>query len=287
MTNTHQKTIANAIGCSSIALHSGKNVNLKFLPAPINSGILFKRTDLNTTNNIIDAKFNSVTTTNLGTTIANEQKVAVSTIEHLMSAIWASNIDNLLIEIDHQEVPIMDGSASPFLFLLQCAGIVTQEAQKKYLIINQPIDFVQDSKFIKAKPSNNFKLALTIDFNNPHISHNQLVFDTNQHSFKDNIAKARTFCFKHEIEQMHQMNLANGGSLENAIVIDDNGIVNQDGLRYPNEFIKHKALDFIGDIFLSGYYVLADFTAHKTGHTLNNQFLHYLFSKPDCFYISN
>ena len=153
MTNTHQKTIANAIGCSSIALHSGKNVNLKFLSAPINSGILFKRTDVNTTNNIIDAKFSSVTTTNLGTTIANEQKVAVSTIEHLMSAIWASNIDNLLIEIDHQEVPIMDGSASPFLFLLQCAGIVTQEAQKKYLIINQPIDFVQDSKFIKAKPN--------------------------------------------------------------------------------------------------------------------------------------
>lgn len=280
-----QKTIANTIGCSSIALHSGKNVKLKFLPAPIDSGIVFKRVDI-PENNLIEAKFNNVTTTNLGTTIANSQQVSVATIEHLMSAIWASGIDNLIIEIDSQEVPIMDGSASPFIFLLQCAGIINQEDPKKYLIINQPIEFYHQDKFIKAKPSSNFKLNLTINFNTPHIVHNELFFDTNQHSFKDHISKARTFCFKHEIEQMNQMNLAKGGSLENAIVIDDKGIMNEGGLRYSDEFVKHKALDFIGDIFLSGYYILADFTAHKSGHTINNQFLHYLFSKPNSWYIS-
>jgi UDP-3-O-[3-hydroxymyristoyl] N-acetylglucosamine deacetylase len=287
MINSHQKTIANAISCNSIALHSGKNVNIKFLPAPINTGIIFKRIDINSINNIVEAKFNSVTATNLGTTITNTEKVSVSTIEHLMSAIWASNIDNLIIEIDHQEVPIMDGSASPFLFLLQCAGIIIQEDSKKYLIINKPIEFFEQDKFIKAQPSNSFQLDLTINFNNPYISCNQLIFDTNLHSFKDNIAKARTFCFANEVEQMHKMNLAKGGSLNNAIVIDDNGIVNKEGLRYNNEFIKHKALDFIGDIFLSGYYVLANFTAHKTGHTVNNKFLHHLFQQSDCWHISN
>ena len=283
---SNQKTIANSISCNSIALHSGKNVNLKFLPAPIDSGIVFKRVDI-LENNLIEAKFNNVTATNLGTIITNLQQVSVSTIEHLMSAIWASGIDNLIIEIDNSEVPIMDGSASPFMFLLQCAGIINQETPKKYLIINQPIEFYHQDKFIKAKPSSNFKLNLTINFNTPHIVHNELFFDTNQHSFKDHIAKARTFCFKHEIEQMHQMNLAKGGSLENAIVIDDKGIINEGGLRYSDEFVKHKALDFIGDIFLSGYYILADFTAHKSGHTINNQFLYYLFSKPDFWYISN
>lgn len=285
MTISNQKTIGNSIGCNSIALHSGKNVNLKFFPAPIDTGIVFKRIDVSE-NNLIEAKFSNVTTTNLGTTIANEHKVSVATIEHLMSAIWAAGIDNLIIEIDNQEAPIMDGSASPFIFLLQCAGIVNQEAAKKYLTISQPIEFHHQDKFIKAKPSNNFKLNLTINFNTPHIVYNELFFDTNQHSFKDYISKARTFCFKHEIDQMHQMNLAKGGSLENALVIDDNGIVNKGGLRYKDEFIKHKALDFIGDIFLSGYYILADFTAYKSGHTINNQFLHYLFSKPDCWYIS-
>ena len=283
---SNQRTIANSISCNSIALHSGKNVNLKFLPAPINTGIVFKRVDI-LENNLIEAKFNNVTATNLGTIITNLQQVSVSTIEHLMSAIWASGIDNLIIEIDNSEVPIMDGSASPFMFLLQCAGIINQETPKKYLIINQPIEFYHQDKFIKAKSSSNFKLNLTINFNTPHIVHNELFFDTNQHSFKDHIAKARTFCFKHEIEQMHQMNLAKGGSLENAIVIDDKGIINEGGLRYSDEFVKHKALDFIGDIFLSGYYILADFTAHKSGHTINNQFLHYLFSKPDFWYISN
>jgi UDP-3-O-[3-hydroxymyristoyl] N-acetylglucosamine deacetylase len=286
MTVSNQKTIINSISCNSTALHSGKNVNLKFLPAPTNTGIVFKRVDI-PENNLIEAKFNQVTATNLGTTIANLHQISVSTIEHLMSAIWASGIDNLIIEIDNQEVPIMDGSASPFIFLLQCAGITNQEDIKKYLIINQPIEFCHHDKFIKAKPSSNFKLNLTINFNTPHIVHNELFFDTNQHSFKDHISKARTFCFKHEIEQMNQMNLAKGGSLENAIVIDDKGIINTGGLRYPDEFVKHKALDFIGDIFLSGYYILADFTVYKSGHTINNKFLHYLFNKPDYWYISN
>jgi len=278
-----QKTISSSIGCNSVALHSGLDVKIKFLPAPEDTGIIFKRTDIKDGKNIIKAKFDSVTATNLGTVIANEHNISVSTIEHIMAAIWASEIDNLIIEINNKEAPIMDGSSSPFMFLFQCAGIENSKTEKKYLKITQPLSYQDQDKFVKVLPCDTFILNLSIDFNNKHIEHNNLFFNNSIHSFKDDISKARTFCFKHEIEHMHKIGLAQGGSLDNAIVIDENGIVNSEGLRYKDEFVKHKALDFIGDIFLSGYYILGEFTAHKTGHSINNKFLHHLFDKKNCW----
>ena len=280
MLNLAQKTINNSISCNSIGLHSGCNVNIKLYPAQINTGIIFRRTDLNSGKNEIKAEFKNVTTTNLGTSIANEFGASISTIEHLMAAIWGCGIDNLIIEINNIEVPIMDGSSEPFIFLIECAGISQQNENRKVIEILEKIRIEDGDKFIEVEPSKDFGLDLKIDFNHSQIKINNLNFNSKLHSFKNDICRARTFCFKHEIDQMHKMGLAKGGSLDNSIVIDDDKILNDGNLRYKDEFIRHKALDFIGDLFLAGYYIIGHFNAYKVGHTLNNKFLHHLFNNP-------
>lgn len=282
MTN-FQKTIGHKVNCDGIGLHSGQKVQMILHPAPINSGITFKRTDIKDKNNIIKANYENVSQTNLGTVISNEDGVSVSTIEHLMAAIWCLEIDNLLVEVDAKEAPIVDGSSEPFIFLLECAGKEISEEPRKIIEIVKDFEYQDGDKFVKVKPATNFSIDLGINFDHPQIKENNYFFDEENHSFKSDISRARTFCFKHEIDYMHKIGLAKGGSLDNAIVVDDNGILNDDELRYKNEFVKHKILDFIGDIYLAGYRISGSFNAFKTGHGVNNQFLRNLFADEEAW----
>ena len=278
MLNLHQKTISHKVSCSGIGLHSGKEVKMTLLPASADSGIIFKRVDIKDKNNVIKANYHNVSYTNLGTVISNEDGVQVSTIEHFMAALWCLEIDNLIVEIDNVEVPILDGSSEPFIFLIECGGIKTLEATRKIIEILEEVTFQSGDKYLSVKPGSSFSIKLEIDFNHPQIRETKYLFDEAKSSFKNDISRARTFCFQKEIDQMHQMGLAKGGSLDNAIVIGDNGILNKGNLRYRDEFVKHKILDFIGDIYLAGNRIAGEFTAFKTGHSINNQFLRQLLS---------
>ncbi len=276
MISISQKTVNSSIECSGIGLHSGERTSIKLIPAPCNSGITFKRLDLSG-DNMIKANYKNVIGTNLGTTLTNEAGAKVSTVEHLMAAIWGSGIDNLIIEIDGPEIPIMDGSSEPFVFLIECAGVSIQGEPRRVLEIMKTVRVEDDDKFIEVEPSRDFSIDLHIDFNHKTIPSQKFDYHSTFTSFKNDICRARTFGFKHEIEQLHKMGLARGGSLNNAILVDENGIVNEGGLRYSNEFVRHKTLDFIGDIYLAGYFILGHFKASKAGHGINNKLLHHLF----------
>ncbi len=271
-----QKTISSEASCSGIGIHSGSKVSMKLIPAEINSGIIFKRTDVEPAKSTVRANYKNVVTTNLGTTIANEFAVKISTIEHLMAAIWGSGIDNLIIEIDNQEVPIMDGSSEPFIFLIECAGITVQEAPRQIIEITKKVRVEDGDKFIEVEPAKEFAVDFYIDFNHKQIQQQKFSYHSTFASFKNDVCMARTFGFKNEIEYLNKNGLAKGGSLDNAIVIGDDGIINEGGLRYENEFARHKTLDFIGDIYLAGHYILGHFNVSKSGHGLNNKMLHQL-----------
>jgi len=283
MLSSFQKTINSKISCSSIALHSGEKTTLTLHPAQDNTGIIFQRSDQKNIDNKINANFQCVTATNLGTTLTNSSGVKISTVEHLMASIWGCGIDNLIIEVDGPEIPIMDGSSEPFVFMIECAGIKTSDKSRKVIKITKKISFKEDDKFIEVSPSSNFALNIKIDFNNPHITHNHLSYHATTNSFKNDICRARTFCFEDEIKTMHSHGLAKGGNLNNAIVISKDGIINDSGLRYEDEFVKHKTLDFLGDMYLAQHFIIAEFNAFKTGHGINNKFLHHLFANKECF----
>ncbi|MDA9818343.1 UDP-3-O-acyl-N-acetylglucosamine deacetylase [Flavobacteriaceae bacterium] len=272
-----QKTIKNNITCSGVSLHKGLNVTINLFPAKENTGIIFSRIDVPKEQRNVLANYKNVTATNLGTVIENSFGVKVSTIEHLMAALWSCEIDNLIIEIDAEEVPIMDGSAAPFIFLIECAGIKNQKEDKKIIKIKKDILFSQDDKFIKIQPANHFSFDLEVDFNHKMLGKQKFTFDINKDSFKYNIARARTFAFEKDIAKMQSVGLAKGGSMANAIVIGENRILNEGGLRMGGEFVKHKALDFIGDLALVGHYIMGHFQGFKTGHGVNNAMLHQIF----------
>lgn len=273
-----QKTINKKVSCNGIGLHSGKEVKMILLPGPANSGIIFKRVDIFDQNNQIFAHYKNVITTNLGTTIANSSSVKIATIEHLMAAIWGCGIDNLIIELDAEEIPIMDGSSAAFIFLIECAGIHVQEEPRKMIEILKTISVQDGDKSLTIEPSKEFSIDLHIDFSHSQLGQQNLDFHTNRSSFKNDISRARTFAFEKDIEKMRHIGLALGGSLKNAVVIGENGIINPEGLRYKDEFVRHKMLDFIGDIFLAGGYILGHFKGVKAGHAINNKLLHQLFS---------
>ncbi len=268
-----QKTINSKINCNGIGLHSGEKISMTLIPADCDTGIVFRRTDFPKGKQEIKAHYSNVTGTMLGTVISNKHEAKVSTIEHLMAAIWGCGIDNLYIDIDGAEVPIMDGSSEPFVFLIECAGIKTQEQPRKIIEILKKVRVEDGDKFVEIEPSKDFSIDLHIDFNHDHIKQQRFDFHTSFTSFKNDISRARTFCFKDEIDKMHEMNLAKGGSLDNAIVVDKKGIINDGGLRYNDEFVRHKTLDFIGDIYLAGHYIQGHFNAFKSGHSMNNKML--------------
>lgn len=274
-----QKTINSKISCNGVGLHSGVNTEITLFPAPCDTGIVFRRTDVEASKNSVKAFYKNVVTTNLGTTIANEFGTKVSTIEHLMAAIWGCGIDNLFVDIDGPEVPIMDGSSEPFVFLIECAGFTVQEKARHVIEIMKTVKVEEDgNKMIEVSPAKEFSVNLHIDFDHKQIQQQSFDYQTTFASFKNDLCRARTFGFKHEIEQLHKMGLAKGGSLKNAILVDENGVVNEEGLRYENEFVRHKTLDFIGDIYLAGYYISGQFKGSKTGHGINNKMLHKLLS---------
>jgi len=271
-----QKTINSSVSCSGVGIHSGSKVTITLHQAPIDSGIIFRRTDIDAEKSIVKANYKNVVETNLGTTISNEFGVKISTIEHLMAAIWGSKIDNLFIDIDNQEVPIMDGSSEPFIFLLECAGINIQNAARRIIEVTKTVRIEDGDKFVEVEPATDFSIDFSIDFNHKDIQKQNFIFHSTLASFKNDICCARTFGFKNEIEYLNKNGLAKGGSLDNAIVIGDDGVINKEGLRYQNEFARHKTLDFIGDIYLAGFYIVGHFKAFKSGHGLNNKMLHKL-----------
>ncbi|OFW79952.1 MAG: UDP-3-O-[3-hydroxymyristoyl] N-acetylglucosamine deacetylase [Alphaproteobacteria bacterium RIFCSPLOWO2_01_FULL_40_26] len=274
MLNISQKTINSKVSCNSIGLHSGANVKMMLLPAPCNSGIIFRRSDVESGKNEIKAHYKNVVATNLGTTISNEFGTKVATIEHLMAAIWGCGIDNLIVELNAEEIPIMDGSSAPFVFLIECAGINVQGEQRRIIEVLKKIRVEEKDKFVEIEPAKEFAVDLHIDFDNKKILQQRFDYHSTMTSFKNDISRARTFCFKHEIDHMHKLGLAKGGSLNNAIVVDENGVVNKDGLRYEDEFVRHKTLDFLGDMYLASYFIIGHFKTSKPGHSINNKFLH-------------
>ena len=279
-----QKTIKNKVSFSGIALHSGLNVSVCLVPARPNSGIIFKRVDLNK-NNLVYPNYMNVTNTSLNTTIENEFGVKISTIEHLMCALFGMGIDNVIVEIDNEEVPILDGSAKLFIEKIISAGIEVSNEPIKIIKIKKEIEYSEGKKFISIKPST---LSLDIDFelnfNNPIIGRQRNKVKV----FEDdltNIYNSRTFCLFEDIELIKKNGLAKGGSLENAIVVKGKEILNPEGLRNDKEFVNHKILDCIGDLYTSGYRIVASVRCSRGGHYLTNQLLRKVFQNKDNFSI--
>ncbi len=262
-----QQTISTMISCQGVGLHSGKEVNLTLKPAEPYQGIRFIRVDLPGTP-VIEARNSMVVDTQLATSLGYNG-YRISTVEHLLAALAGMSIDNASVEIDSPEVPIMDGSAAPFTSLLEEVGKKAQRHPKSYLKITKPITVTEGSKHIHLLPSEEFKISYTIEFDHPLLQNQSYTIVVKDSSFVKEISPARTFGFLKDVEQLKQNGLARGGSLENAIVIDKSGILNQEGLRYENEFVRHKILDLIGDLSLVGKPILGHIIAHKSGHTLN------------------
>jgi UDP-3-O-[3-hydroxymyristoyl] N-acetylglucosamine deacetylase len=265
-----QRTLKNAIQATGVGLHTGEKVYMTLHPSAPDTGVVFRRTDLNPIVEI-PAKAKNVGDTTLSTTLVKDD-VRVSTIEHLMSALAGMGIDNVIVDVSAPEIPIMDGSAAPFVFLLQSAGIKEQDAPKKFVRIKRPVTVKKEGKEATFKPFNGFKINFAIDFDHPVFDSQTLnaSIDFSSTSFVKEISRARTFGFMHEFEYLRAKGLARGGSLNNAIVVDESQIINEDGLRFEDEFVKHKILDAIGDLYLMGNSIIGEFDAHKSGHGLNN-----------------
>ncbi len=268
-----QRTLKNIIRATGVGLHTGEKVYLTLKPAPVDTGIIFVRVDLDP-HVSVPAKPENVSDTRLSTTLEKDG-VKISTVEHLMSAFAGLGIDNAVVELSAPEVPIMDGSAGPFVFLLQSAGIFEQEKLKQFIRIKKPLIVQDGDKWVKFKPFNGFKVSFAIDFDHPILQNStQLAeVDFSTTSFVKEVSRARTFGFMDDLEALRNAGLAQGGSFDNAIVMDSFHILNDDGLRYEDEFVKHKVLDAIGDLYLLGHPLIGAFSAHKSGHELNNRIL--------------
>ncbi|WP_330924600.1 UDP-3-O-acyl-N-acetylglucosamine deacetylase [Candidatus Sororendozoicomonas aggregata] len=266
-----QRTLKNIIRATGVGLHSGEKVFLTLKPAPVDTGIIFCRTDLERVTEIPAHALN-VGETTLCTSL-EKQGVRVDTVEHLLSALAGLGIDNAYVEVSAHEVPIMDGSAGPFVFLIQSAGIQEQDAPKKFIRIRETLTVLDGDKAATFKPYNGFKVSFSIDFDHPVFkSRSQSAsIDFSSTSFVKEVSRARTFGFMREVEYLRSQNLVLGGSVDNAIVVDDYRILNEDGLRYHDEFVKHKMLDAIGDLYLLGHSLIGQFIGHKSGHELNNK----------------
>lgn len=271
-----QRTLAQSINVTGVGLHSGERVALTLHPAPDNHGIAFRRVDLSEDQGkTITLTPFLINDTRLSSTIVTEEGTRVGTIEHIMSALAAYGIDNVLIELNAPEIPIMDGSSLPFIYLLQDAGIIEQQAEKKFIRILKTIEIRQPDKWVRFLPYDGFKVSLTIEFDHPVFNASPSTFeiDFSGQNYVEEIARARTFGFMQEVEMMRTHNLGLGGNLNNAVVIDETGVLNPDGLRYPDEFVRHKILDAIGDLYIIGHPIIGAFEGYKSGHAINNALL--------------
>lgn len=274
-----QHTVAAEVSCVGVSLHSGDMVNMAIRPAPAHSGIQFVRKDIEGAP-VVVARYDQVVETTLGTVIANAQGVTVSTIEHLMAALWGAGIDNARIELDGPEVPIMDGSSEPFVFLLECAGRVQQKATRRVIEILREVTVEEGGAKASIAPHDGFMLDIEITFRHPLIATQKARYDFSDTSFKNALARARTFGFARDVEKMRSMGLALGGSLHNAIVVGEDEILNEGGLRYADEFVRHKALDCVGDYFTAGGVLHGHVTTIRPGHGINNRLLRAVFADP-------
>ena len=278
-----QRTLKNVIRATGVGLHTGRKVFLTLRPAPVDTGIVFRRDDLKPVVEIV-ARAENVGDTSLSTSLVKDN-VRISTVEHLLSAFAGLGIDNAFVDLSASEVPIMDGSAGPFVFLIQSAGIADQNKAKKYLRIKRQIAVSDGDKWARFEPFNGFKVSFAIEFDHPYFhqrsKHAEIDFSTT--SFVKEVARARTFGFMRDVEILREQNIALGGSLDNAVVVDDYRVLNEDGLRYEDEFVKHKILDAIGDLYLLGHSLIGAFHGYKSGHELNNRLLRKILATQDAF----
>lgn len=280
-----QRTLKNIIRATGVGLHTGEKVYLTLRPAPVDTGIVFTRVDLDPPVQI-PAVAENVGDTTLSSCLMKGD-VRISTVEHLMSAMSGLGIDNAYVDVSAPEVPIMDGSAGPFVFLIQSAGIEEQSAAKKYIRIVKELTVTQGDKTVSLKPFNGFKVGYTLLYDHPvHKKHSkEACIDFSSTSFVKEVSRARTFGFMHEFEELRNRNLALGASMDNAVAVGDYRVLNEDGLRYEDEFVKHKILDSIGDLYLLGKSLIGEFSGYKSGHALNNALLRKLIASEDCWEI--
>lgn len=280
-----QRTLRNSIRASGIGLHTGRKVFMTLRPAADNTGIVFRRVDLDPPVDV-PASYALVGETRLGTTLVRDE-ARVATVEHLLSALAGLGVDNAYVDLSAAEVPIMDGSAAPFVFLLQSAGIVEQTSPKRFVRIRETVRVEQDDKWAELRPHDGFRVNFRIDFEHPvfrkHLQASSVDFSTT--SFLREVSRARTFGFLRDIEALRASRLALGGSIDNAVVLDDFRVLNEGGLRYEDEFVRHKILDAIGDLYLAGHSILGEYTGYKSGHELNNLLLRELFANEDAWEI--
>ncbi|NRB71784.1 MAG: UDP-3-O-acyl-N-acetylglucosamine deacetylase [Xanthomonadales bacterium] len=278
-----QRTLKNVIRATGVGIHTGEKVLMTLRPAAVNTGIVFRRVDLDPVAVVPGTALN-VGDTSMNTTLI-ENGVRVSTVEHLLSALAGLGIDNAYVDLSSAEVPIMDGSAGPFVFLIQSAGIEEQSLAKRFIRILKPVEVKGDDKWARFEPFEGFKVSFKIEFNHPvfepHTSFSSIDFSTT--SYLKEIARARTFGFVRDLEMLRERNLVLGGSLDNAVVLDDYRVLNADGLRYEDEFVKHKMLDAIGDLYLLGHSLIGAYSGYKSGHELNNLLLRELLEHPECW----
>lgn len=283
----HQHTLAAPAIFAGVGVHTGQHVRVSIRPAPAGAGIVFVRTDVQDRDNRVPVSGEAVVKTQLGTVIANADGVTVSTIEHLMAAMSALGVDNATVELDGPEVPIMDGSAEPFVKLLDRAGRRRQEAPRRYIEILEPIEVVEGDKRATLSPADQFEMAFEIAFDSAAIGRQRVDVVCDEDGFRNELANCRTFGFVQEVEALRRMGLARGGTMENAVVIDGDRILNLEGLRRPDEFVRHKALDAVGDLYVLGAPVLGRFEGLYAGHGLNNKLVRALLARPEAWRLVN
>lgn len=284
--NAVQRTLARPVTCMGIALHSGEKVSLALRPAPADTGIIFRRTDLPGCADI-PANWEHVVDTKMCTTLGAGDGARIGTVEHLMAALAGCHVDNVIVEVNGSEVPVMDGSAHPFVFLIECAGLVEQDAPRPVLEVLKPVKVAAGDGYAELTPADVFSVAFEIDFDHSAVSRQEISVNLVNGTFKNEIARARTFGFINEVEQLHAAGLALGGSLDNAVVVDGETILNEGGLRYENEFVRHKVLDAVGDLYLAGAPIKGRYLGVRAGHALTNQLLRVLFADTSAWRIEN
>jgi UDP-3-O-[3-hydroxymyristoyl] N-acetylglucosamine deacetylase len=271
-----QKTLKAPIHCRGVGLHSGAHIEMTLHPAPANTGIRFRRSDKNGVE--IEASWRNVVESTLCTTLSNGKGVSIATVEHLMAALAGLEVDNVVVELDGPEVPAMDGSAAPFVFLIECAGLVEQDAPRRVIKVLKPVSVGTPGKTASLAPDGVFSVSFAIDFNSSAIARQELSITPCPETFKHDLGPARTFGFLHEVTAMRDAGLARGGSLDNAVVIAGDRVLNQEGLRYDDEFVRHKMLDAVGDLYLAGSPLVGQFRGVRSGHAMNRQLLAALFA---------
>lgn len=273
LTLDNQQTLRSRISCTGIGLHSGVKTNMTLTPGAADSGIVFRRTDVDEEAALVPARWRNVTDTTLCTTVGNASGTKVAMVEHLMAAFAGCGVDNAVVELDGPEVPIMDGSAAPLVFLIECAGVTAQEAPRRPIRVLSEIEVRDGKRWARLSPGDGFHVHFEIEYDNALISRQVFHFAAGEGAFKAELSRSRTFGFAHEVDALRELGLARGGSLDNAVVVSGDKVLNASGLRYPDEFVRHKVLDSIGDLYLAGAPLVGRFEAFCSGHTLNHRLL--------------